>query len=165
MNISDITDNKKFWKTVKPILSDKGRSNSKITLIEDEKIISNDEEVAETLNNYFVTSTDSLGITENSDIISSTEGASDPIVKARLKYSNHPSIRKIRNFVQNAEPFKFQKVSLEQMDNEIRRLTPKKATTFKIYLRKSLKAILTFALNRCNSFSIIALKMVCFPIR
>ena len=81
MNISDITDNKKFWKTVKPVLSDKGRSSSKITLIEDEKIISNDEEVAETLNNYFVTVTDSLGIIENSDIISSTEGASDPIEK------------------------------------------------------------------------------------
>ena len=98
LNISDITDNKKFWKTVKPILSDKGRLNSKITLIEDEKIISNDEEVAETLNNYFVTVTDSLGITENSDIISSTEGASDLIEKARLKYANHPSIRKIRYY-------------------------------------------------------------------
>ena len=140
LNISDITDNKKFWKTVKPVLSDKGRSSSKITLIEDEKIISNDEEVAETLNNYFVTVTDSLGITENSDIISSTEGAPDPIEKARLKYSNHPSIRKIRNFVQNADPFKFQKVSLEQMDNEIRRLNPKKVTTFKNIPAKVLKS-------------------------
>ena len=65
LNISDITDNKKFWKTVKSVLSDKGRSNSKITLIENDTIISNDKEVAETLNDYFVSITDSLGLTEN----------------------------------------------------------------------------------------------------
>ena len=59
LNISDVTDNKKFWKTVKPILSDKGRSNSKITLIENDTIISNDKEFAETLNDYFVSITDS----------------------------------------------------------------------------------------------------------
>ena len=140
LNISDITDNKKFWKTVKPVLSDKGRSNSKINLIEDEKIISNDKEVAETLNNYFVTVTDSLGITENSEVISSTEGASDPIEKAQLKYSNHPSIKKIHTFVRNAHPFKFQKVSLEQVNNEIRRLNTKKATTFKNIPAKVLKS-------------------------
>ena len=54
LNISDVPDNKKFWKTVKPVLSDKGRSNSKITVIENDMIISNDKEVAEALNDYFV---------------------------------------------------------------------------------------------------------------
>ena len=76
---------------MKPILSDKGRSNSKITLIENDTIISNDREVAETLNGYFVSITDSLGLTENSEVISSTEGVSDPIDRAIIKYSNHPS--------------------------------------------------------------------------
>ena len=80
---------------MKLVLSDKGRSNKKITLVEDKKSISNDEEVAETLNNCFVALTDSLGITENSDIISSTESATDPIENVWLEYSNHPSIRKI----------------------------------------------------------------------
>ena len=58
LNISDITDNKKFWRTVRPVLSDKGRSHSKITLIENDMIVSNDKEVAETLNDYFVSITD-----------------------------------------------------------------------------------------------------------
>ena len=131
---------RKFWKTVKPVLSDKGRSNQKIALIEDEKIISNDEEIAETLNDYCATVTGSLGIAEYSNIISRTEGATDPIEKARLKYSNHPSIRKTRNFAQNVDPFNFQKVSLEQMDNEIRRLNRKKATTLKDIPAKVLKS-------------------------
>ena len=140
LNISDVTDNKRFWKTVKPILSDKGRSNSKITLIENDTIISNDKEVAETLNDYFVSITDSLGLTENSEVISSTEGVSDPIDRAIIKYSNHPSIRKIRSFAQNDNFFKFQKVSLEQMHTEIGRLNPKKATTFKNIPAKVLKS-------------------------
>ena len=140
MNISDITDNKKFWKTVKPVLSDKGQSSSKITLIENDTIISNDNEVAETLNGYFVSITDSLGLTENSEVVSNTEGVSDPIDSAIIKYSNHPSIRKIRNFAQNDDSFKFQKVSLEQMHTEIGRLNPKKATTFKNIPAKVLKS-------------------------
>ena len=115
-----------------PILSDKGRSNSKITIIENDTIISNDKEVAETLNDYFVSITDSLGLTDNSEVVSSTEGVSDPIDRAIIKYSNHPSLRNIRKFAQsNEDSFKFQKVSLEQMHTEIGRLNPKKATTFK----------------------------------
>ena len=65
LDISHITDNKKFWKTVKPSFSDKLHSKNKIVLPEGEKIISNDVEVEETINDFFVTVTDSLGINEN----------------------------------------------------------------------------------------------------
>ena len=105
---------------MKPILSDKGRSNFKITLIENDTIISNDKEIAETLNDYFVSITDSLGLMDKSVVVSSTEGVSDPIDRATIKYSNHPSIRNIHSFAQsNEDSFKFQKVSLEQMHTEI----------------------------------------------
>ena len=66
LDISLVTDNKKFWKTVKPSFSDKSQPKNKIVLIEDETIISNDVEVAETMNEFFVSVTDSLGINENS---------------------------------------------------------------------------------------------------
>ena len=98
LNISDITDSKKFWKTVKPVLSDKSRSNSNITLIDNDTIISKDKEVAETMNDYFISITNSLGLTENREVTISTNGLSDPIEKAIMKYSKHPSIRKIRSF-------------------------------------------------------------------
>ena len=84
LDISQITDNKKFWNTVKPFISNKNKAKAKITLIEDERIISKDEEVAETLNDYFVTVTDSLGLTENCEIITSTEGITDPIDQALI---------------------------------------------------------------------------------
>ena len=31
-------DNKQFWRTVKPLFSDKTKSNEKITLVEDETV-------------------------------------------------------------------------------------------------------------------------------
>ena len=102
LDISHITDNKKFWKTVKPFFSDKLHSNNKIVLTEGEKIISNDVEVAETMNEFFVTVTDSLGINENSNNENATEGISDPVEKAVQKFANHPSILKIKGHYQNA---------------------------------------------------------------
>ena len=108
-------------------------------MIEDERILSKDEEVAETLNNHFLSVTESLGITENSEIITSTDGVTDPIDQALIKYSNHPSIRKIRSLVQNDGLSHFNNVSIEEMETEIGRLNPSKATTFKNIPPKLLK--------------------------
>ena len=41
-------DNKQFWKTVKHFFSNKVGDKEKITLIEEEKVVSEDKEVAET---------------------------------------------------------------------------------------------------------------------
>ena len=50
----DITDNKKFWKTLKPLVSDKGTCGSpKINLVVAEENLSDDKEIAETFNNCF----------------------------------------------------------------------------------------------------------------
>ena len=42
-----------FWRTVKPLLSDKSKSNEKTTLAEDKKIIIKDKDNAELLNSAF----------------------------------------------------------------------------------------------------------------
>ena len=140
LDISLVIDNKKFWKTVKPFFSDKSQSKNKIVLIEDETIISNDLEVAETMNEFFVSVTDSLGINENSGYENATDGITDPIDKAVHKFSNHPSILKIKDQYQNAGSFHFQKVTPDAVDKEVRNLNPKKATTHKNIPPKILKS-------------------------
>ena len=67
---------------MKPTFSDKGPSNSKITLIENDTLILNDKEVVETINDYCVSIADSLYFKENSEVTISTEGVS--IVKTCL---------------------------------------------------------------------------------
>ena len=67
INTSDITDNKTFWKTVKPFFTDKIKIKSKIALLEknivsqegqekivSEKIITEDQAVAEVFNKPFI---------------------------------------------------------------------------------------------------------------
>ena len=90
LDVNLITDNKQFWKSVKPLFSDKIKTQSKIVLVENDEIISDDRQVAEIFNNYFVTVTETLGITENLDNIRSTEGIIDPVDIAIEKYANHP---------------------------------------------------------------------------
>ena len=53
IDIRNVTDNKKFWQTVKPLFSEKSQNVQQITIIKDGEILSKKEEVAETLNNYF----------------------------------------------------------------------------------------------------------------
>ena len=49
LNVKNITDNKKFLYTVKPFISDKSTSQSQISLVVDNQIISEDNEIAEAL--------------------------------------------------------------------------------------------------------------------
>ena len=44
---------KQFWRTVKPLFSEKTKSNEKITLVEDETVTAQDKKIAELLNFFF----------------------------------------------------------------------------------------------------------------
>ena len=61
LNVRYVTDNKQFWKTVKPFFSDKVGDNERINLIEEEKVVSEDKEVAKTFqSSYFETLVENL---------------------------------------------------------------------------------------------------------
>ena len=53
LNAKDVTDNKTFWQIVKPLFSDKIKLREKITLVENDKSLSDVDKVAKTLNNFF----------------------------------------------------------------------------------------------------------------
>ena len=52
-----------FWKSVKLLLSDKGINIRRIFFYNNNKVITEDTEVANTLNVYFETAVNSIGIT------------------------------------------------------------------------------------------------------
>ena len=55
MQLSKVSDNRKFWSTVKPLFSEKCISTDSITLIENKVIISDDKQVADILTASLVT--------------------------------------------------------------------------------------------------------------
>ena len=67
LNPSFVTDNKLFWKTVKPFFSGKGNYGAIIKLVEG--VLQNDSKIAEKLNQFFKNAVSTLGITENSFVI------------------------------------------------------------------------------------------------
>ena len=138
LDLINFTDNKKFWTTVKPFLSDMGIQAKKINLKEGNKIVSEDKEVADILNTYFSESVDSLDIGENKFIINSADHIVDPIERAIFKYKNHPSILEIRARVQG-QSFKFYNVTKEDLLREINFLKPNKANTSNSIPVKNLK--------------------------
>ena len=86
---------KKFWKTFKVFFSDKMKSSDEIILVEKEQIISKDDETVTIFNDYFSTLVTKLKIKQcPDDQVPLIEG---PIDHALRKYSNHPSILKIKS--------------------------------------------------------------------
>ena len=51
LDLSNVTDNKKVWETVRLLFTDKGMIHDKIILVEDDKIISENEQISQSLNN------------------------------------------------------------------------------------------------------------------
>ena len=97
IDLGKLTDNHKFWKTVKPLFSDKVQMNSSISLIEDGTMVNQDSKIAEIFNQYFANITDSLGISINDSLLLPTSDILDSVEKSVKKYEAYPSICKIKN--------------------------------------------------------------------
>ena len=128
IKLNSITDNKKFWGTMKPFLTDKGVSKNNISLIEEAKFITEDSDVAETLNNYFDEAVLHLGINEPSEHLIENHHVYDAIDSILLKFSNHPSILMINDIMINATSyFSFQVTTLTEIQNAINSLDTKRS--------------------------------------
>ena len=114
LNVKDIVDNKQFWRTVKPLFSDKTKSNEKITLVEDETVTKQDEQNSEILNTFFSNAVKNLKIPRFSNTNSLAERLSNPTLKSIVKNKNSPSIVAIRNASNNSH-FHFNEVSVEEV--------------------------------------------------
>ena len=53
INVESISDNKKFWKTIKPFFSNKGLITNNMRLVENNEIVREEEIIANIMNNYF----------------------------------------------------------------------------------------------------------------
>ena len=114
------TLNKPFWKTCKPYFSNKhSHGSSKITLIENDRIVLENHKVAKTFNAYFESVTDSLNAFE---WIGESVNGNDKIGQIMTKYSKDPSILKIKQKFKINRKFSFQSVSEDTIKNIVKSL-------------------------------------------
>ena len=88
LDVKCITENKLFRKTVKPSFADKTLKDERITLVENNKVVSDESKLIEIFSKYFGNIVQNLGIDGLTNI--SSDNAAVSIRKAIKKYRNHP---------------------------------------------------------------------------
>ena len=121
LNPNRVTDNKTFWKTVKPLFSEKTVLNQNILLIDGDVIIKEDSNVSEVLSDFFSDAVKNLDICMGQHVISNDViSEPDPIFRAINKYKNHPSILKIiESRGDNGHSFSFSHSTLDEVYKEL----------------------------------------------
>ena len=92
-------DNRKFWKTNfgKVLLK------RTVSLINKDGLITKNEDLAKTFNNFFSSIVKKLGIEHVPDDESNLPNVDTPILKAIAKYENHSNILRIKNYMKEKD--------------------------------------------------------------
>jgi len=141
LKLNDITDNKKFWKTMKPLFGNNGVTNEKIVLVEGDKIINEDAQLAQTFNDFFDNAVKSLGITENEMLRTKVGETQGGVMDAIKMYESHPSILKIKEKVVVETKFSFSPISTEDIHSEMKLINTRKAIPYMNIPPKQLKEV------------------------
>ena len=83
-------DNQTFWRAVKPNFSDKGSNSGRITLLQNDSILTDDKDIAKTMNNFFI------NITKNMNLKPHKDSPLTDINGIISNFDNHISIKKIK---------------------------------------------------------------------
>ena len=110
-------------------------------LVQEEKIISEDTEIAQTFSDYFKNTINDLKIIENKSVLSCNESMVGKVEKAIRKFETHPSIISIKENVNSQLQFSFARVSEDDVRSEINSLSNRKAGTFMNIPTKQLKQV------------------------
>ena len=125
LDINKVIDNKKFWDTIKPCFSEKNTSTKRITLIENDNIITEEGTLAETFNTFF-----STGTKDNETRKECKSSMTLDIHEIIAKFKNHPSIIKIKEKTNCGAKFSFVLSSLDDIKKRINNLNITKPTTY-----------------------------------
>ena len=129
LDMKNLTDNRKFWATVKPLFSNSTSTTSNISLVENEKLVTSEHEVAETLNQHFISSVKELVDKDSSSAYLIEEcNLDDPVRKIIQKFRLHPSILTIKRNVSNAN-FSFKPFLRDDILTEISKMKEDKSST------------------------------------
>ena len=110
------------------MLSNKFVNSGKITLVDNEKIITNDKEKAKVLKYFFSNIIKNLNIPQKYYSDSIIENVKDPTIKAILKYRKHPSVLTITRKTKSSPVFTFNHITKEDVIKEIKNLETSKTS-------------------------------------
>ena len=99
------------WKSIKPYFNDKGSNSRRITLLENDLILTDDKDIAKTMNNFFI------NITKNLNLKPYKDSSLTNINGITSNFDNHVSVKKIKESFPNivSSDFNFQEFAREDI--------------------------------------------------
>ena len=85
LNVNHITDNKNFWRVVKPNFSNKILGTNRVILRDGGKVISDTEKVSDTLNKFFVNIGKTLKIDKDKKFLVETNDVKDQLQRINFR--------------------------------------------------------------------------------
>ena len=130
IQFKSIENDKKFWKTVKPLFTNRNPMSQNITLIDDGKIVSDDVEAAECLNTYFTNITNPLEIDPIFNLVPDQLPTKQMVIRALDKYKDHKSICIIKeHFTSDDNNFQFSHVNPTEVMRQVELLDESKSNS------------------------------------
>ena len=136
-----MTENKEFWKTFKPYLSNKATTFPKISLVEKGEINSNESKVSNSFSSFFENAIRSFGIKTN-EYSHESHGFKN-LVEIDIKiFEQQPSKNLINKNITNNESLNFSPAEHESILQEIINLHNKKMELLKTFSTRCIKDVL-----------------------
>ena len=157
LNGKDLSDNKIFWKTIKPYFSNKGLNSNKMLLKEKGELVSDEKQLASIMNKFFINISKSLTLKE--DLGSPLVTLNDILEK----FIFHPSIDKITKTYESDKKFSFQQVTEEHVRQVILSIDGSKATLVGDIPADMLKVTLDIHLSLITKIINLSFENGCFP--
>ena len=86
----DLSDNKKFWKKIKPYFSNKGLNSNRLFLKEKGNLVSNEKQPATIMNNFFI------NITKDSELKEDNSSNANTLEDVLEVFDAYPTFERIR---------------------------------------------------------------------
>ena len=112
LNVNDVTENKKFWKTIKPFFTEKNKTTNNIILTENNQTVREDKAICQIFNTYFTNVTKGLKLRQ---------------VDESQSFENEESCRLIRENY-GGESFSFKSISKDDIIEAVKKLPSNKAS-------------------------------------
>ena len=127
LNVKYLPKNRKFWKTIKAFCSNKGLTSNKLMLKENNRIITEEKELATPMHTLLVNITKSLDIKKDNN--SSLNPINSENISGILeKHKPYSSVHETSQTFMTNEKFSFKFVREDQVREEIKNLDGFKAT-------------------------------------
>ena len=89
------------------VLNKNYSTNSRITLLENWDILSEEAKFADTFNEFFSNVVKKISIEKDDNLLTDVIEETDPVLKAMKKYKNRPSILQIKSSFKHPKVFSF----------------------------------------------------------